>query len=404
MRLLDRILGRKNAAANVTALDRLIARLEGANSSSGVWVTEQSAMRVAAVFSCVRVIAETVGQMPLNMYRRRADGGRERAPGHPLQILLHDRPNGWQTAQEFREMLTEHALLRGVGYAYINWRSRESNIADELIPRHPDRVRVTQRPDNSLAYELRRQDGSTIPLLADEVFAVRYRTRDGVQPQVVIESGREAIGVAQATQEYAGRFYANDATPGVVLKHPAKLSGEAAGRLKESWNAAHGGSGNARRTALLEEGMTIERLSLSAEDSQFLETRQFQRSEIAGLFRVPPHLIGDLSRATFSNIEHQSMDFLAHCISPWLVRWEQSIARDLITAPATYFAKLSPEALLRGDIQSRYAAYATGRQWGWLSVNDIRALEDLNAVEDGDIRLQPLNMVSAGTPAPELTR
>lgn len=403
MRFFDRVFRRKSDA-NVTALDRLIARLDGAASASGVWVTEESAMRVAAVYSCVRVISETVGSLPLNVYRRRSDGGRERAATHPLQILLHDRPNSWQTAQEFREMLTEHALLRGAGYAYINWRSRESNIADELIPLPPDRVKVTQREDMSLSYEVRRANGSVIPLLADEVLAIRYRTRDGVEPVGVIESGRDAIGVAYATQEYAGRFYRNDATPGVVLKHPAKLSPEAAARLKDSWNEAYAGSGRARRTALLEEGMSIERLSLSADDSQFLETRQFQRSEIAGLFRVPPHLIGDLSRATFSNIEHQSLDFLAHCINPWLVRWEQSIARDLITAPATYFAKLSAEALLRGDIASRYAAYATGRQWGWLSVNDIRALEDLNAVPDGDVRLQPLNMVSAGAASPEPTR
>lgn len=400
MRLIDRLFGRKSGASNVAAIDRLIARLEGTQSASGVWVTTESAMRVAAVFAAVRVIAETIGSLPLHMYRRRADGGRERAEGHPLQALLHDRPNGWQTAQEFREMLTEHALLRGAGYAFINWRSRASNIVDELIPLHPDRVTVRQLPDNSLAYELRRKDGTTVALQADEVLSIRYRTRDGVEPMGVIESGRDAIGVAYATQEYAGRFYRNDATPGVVLKHPNKLSAEAASRLKETWNAAHGGSGNARRTALLEEGMSIERLSLSAEDSQFLETRQFQRSEIAGLFRVPPHMIGDLSRATFSNIEHQSLDFLAHCIGPWLVRWEQSITRDLISAPNTYFAKLSPEALLRGDIKSRYDAYAIGRQWGWLSVNDIRALEDMNAVPEGNVRLMPLNMVDAGNPPP----
>lgn len=398
MRLIDRFFRRKSAT---TSLDRLIARLDGTQSAAGVHVNEATAMRVAAVYSSVRVIAETIGSLPLNMHRRRADGGRERAAEHPLQILLHDRPNGWQTAQEFREMLTEHALLRGAGYAFINWRSRASNIVDELIPLHPDRVAVRQLPDNSLAYELRRADGTRVPLMQDEVFVLRYRTRDGVDPVGVIESGRDSIGVAYATQEYAGRFYRNDATPGVVLKHPTKLSAEAAQRLKETWNAANAGSGNARRTALLEEGMSIERLSLSAEDSQFLETRQFQRSEIAGLFRVPPHMIGDLSRATFSNIEHQSLEFLAHCIGPWLTRWEQSIARDLISAPATYFAKLSPEGLLRGDLKSRYDSYAIGRNWGWLSVNDIRALEDLNPISDGgNVYLEPMNMRPAGTQDP----
>ncbi len=396
MAWIDRILRRKSAGQ--TALDRLIMRLEGTSSASGVHVNERTAMRVAAVYACVRVIAETIGSMPLNMYRRRADGGRERAPEHPLQILLHDRPNSWQTAQEFREMLTEHALLRGAGFAYINWRSRASNIVDELIPLHPDRITIKQLPDMQLVYELRREQGDTITLLAEDVFTLRYRTSDGVQPQGVIEAGRDAIGVAYATQEYAGRFYRNDATPGVILKHPQKLSAEAAGRLKDTWNSAYAGSGNTRRTALLEEGMSIERLSLSNDDSQFLQTREFQRSEIAGLFRVPPHMIGDLSRATFSNIEHQSLDFLAHCIGPWMARWEQSITRDLITAPNIYFPKLSAEGLLRGDIKSRYDAYAIGRNWGWLSVNDIRALEDMNPIDEGDVYLQPLNMTAAGMP------
>jgi HK97 family phage portal protein len=384
-----------------SALDRLIYRLEGTQSAAGVTVNEITAMRVAAVYAAVRVIAETIGSLPLNMYRRRDDGGRERAATHPLQILLHDRPNGWQTAQEFREMMTEHALLRGAGYAFINWRSRDSNIVDELIPLHPDRVEVTQRPDMTLRYVVRRADGTELEILADEIFAVRYRTRDGVKPIGVIESGRDSIGVAYATQEYAARFYRNDATPGVVLKHPGKLSKEAAERLKDNWNNAYASAGNARRTALLEEGMAIERLSLSAEDSQFLETRQFQRSEIAGLFRVPPHMIGDLSRATFSNIEQQGLEFLSYCILPWITRWEQSIVRDLVTAPNIYFPKLSPEAILRTDLKSRYDAYAIGRNWGWLSVNDIRAIEDLNPIADGDVYLQPLNMTAAGIPPAE---
>ena len=380
------------------ALDRLIYRLDGTTSASGIHVNETTAMRVAAVYSCVRVISETIGSLPLNMYRRRDDGGRERAENHPLQILLHDRPNSWQTAQEFREMLTEHALLRGAGYAFVNWRSRESNIVDELIPLNPDRVRVEQLADMSLSYTVTTAAGTQIPVASEDIFAIRYRSRDGIQPVGIIESGKESIGVAAATQEYAGRFYRNDATPGVVLKHPGKLSKEAAERLKDNWNNVYSGVGNTRRTALLEEGMAIERLTLSADDSQFLETRQFQRSEIAGLFRVPPHMIGDLSRATFSNIEQQGLEFLSYCILPWITRWEQSIVRDLVTAPNIYFPKLSPEAILRTDLKSRYDAYAIGRNWGWLSVNDVRRIEDLNPISNGDVYLQPLNMTAAGDP------
>jgi HK97 family phage portal protein len=259
-------------------------------------------------------------------------------------------------------------------------------------------VSVEQREDMTLLYTVRRPDGSTIELAQDQVLHLRGLTSDAVLGRSVISDARDVIGPAFATQQYAGKFWANDATPGVVLKHPAKLSQDAATRLKDSWNSAFAGSGNARRTALLEEGMTIERLNMTAEDAQFLETRKLQRSEIAGLFRVPPHMIGDLERATFANIEHQGIAFVTHCIRPWLVRWEQAIQRDLITAEQVYFAEHAVEGLLRGDIKSRYDAYAVGRNWGWLSVNDIRRLENLNAIDSGDIYLQPLNMVEAGAP------
>ena len=193
MRLIDRLFRRKSAT---TSLDRLIARLDGTQSAAGVHVNEATAMRVAAVYSSVRVIAETIGSLPLNMHRRRADGGRERAAEHPLQILLHDRPNGWQTAQEFREMLTEHALLRGAGYAFINWRSRASNIVDELIPLHPDRVAVRQLPDNSLAYELRRADGTRVPLMQDEVFVqTRNINKAGVSVIMVEQNAKRCLQI-----------------------------------------------------------------------------------------------------------------------------------------------------------------------------------------------------------------
>lgn len=396
---LFRLFRRKSEDTPSGGLGRLVAAIRGAQSAAGVAVSEDVALRVGAVYACVRVIAETVGSLPLNMYRRLDDGGKDRAPAHPLQRLLHDRPNSWQTSIEFRELMTAHALLRGNAYAYINWRG--DSIVDELIPLHPDRVSVEQRADMALVYTLRRPDGSTLELSQDQVLHLRGLTSDGVLGRSVISDARDLIGPAFATQQYAGKFWANDATPGVVLKHPAKLSQDAAIRLKDSWNAAFAGSGNARRTALLEEGMSIERLTMTAEDAQFLETRKLQRSEIAGLFRVPPHMIGDLERATFSNIEHQGIAFVTHCIRPWLVRWEQAIQRDLITAEQTYFAEHAVEGLLRGDIKSRYDAYAVGRNWGWLSVNDIRRLENLNSIDAGDAYLQPLNMVEAGAnPAP----
>lgn len=385
---------RKSEDTPSGALGRLVAAIRGTQSAAGIAVNDDIAMRVAAVYACVRVIAETVGSLPLNMYQRRGDGGKERAPNHPLQLLLHDRPNGWQTSLEFREQLTAHCLLRGNAYAYINW-GLGDRVA-ELIPLHPDRVRVEQADDMSLVYIVSKPDGKESRFQQDDIFHLRGLSSDGVIGRSVLSDARDVVGAAFATQTYSGKFWANDATPSVVLSHPAKLSADAATRLKESWNAAFAGSSNARRTALLEEGMKIERLALTAEDSQFLETRKLQRSEIAGLFRVPPHMVGDLERATFSNIEHQAIEFVTHCIRPWLVRWEQAISRCLITATGTYFSEFNVDGLLRGDIQSRYQAYAIGRNWGWLSVNDIRGLENMNPVDSGDIYLQPLNMQEAG--------
>jgi HK97 family phage portal protein len=392
MGLLDRLFGRKGVVTSEALFD---AYLRGTASASGASVTTPTAMRVAAVYSCVRVIAETIASLPLHMYRR-LPNGKERAVDHPLYRLLHSDPNPWQTAFEFREMMQAHLCLRGNAYAVISWDG--DRIVRELLPIHPDRVQVTQRPDMSLVYEIATAQGAAVAFPQDEILHLRGLSTDGISGRSVLSDAREVIGVAAATQDYAARLFANDATPGVIIKHPNRLGADAAKNLKASWDAAFSGSSNARRTAVLEEGMSIDRLSMTADDSQFLETRKFTRSEIAGIFRVPPHLIGDLDRATFSNIEHMGIDFVTHCIRPWLVRWEQALTKALVVAPQAYFPEFNVDALLRGDIKSRYEAYAVGRNWGWLSANDIRSLENLNPVDDGDEYLQPLNMVRAGTP------
>ena len=390
----DRFFGRKS-----TTPDRIFAEIVRAGASaSGAAVTSETALRVAAVYACVRVISETVASLPLKVYKRLDTGGKDVATTHPLYELLHMRPNPWQTSFEFREMMQTHLCLRGNAYALINWRG--DRIVDELIPLHPDRVTVTQRPDLTLVYEVQNASGVRIPFPSEEILHLRAMSSDGIVGRSPLADLRESIGTAITTQDYAGRLFRNDATPGVVLSHPGKLGAEASKNLRESWDALFGGSSNARRTAVLEEGMKIERISMTAEDSQFLETRKFARSEIAGAFRVPPHLIGDLDRATFSNIEHMGIDFVTHCIRPWLVRWEQSLSRALVTAPQFYYPEFSVDALLRGDIKSRYEAYAVGRNWGWLSANDIRSLENMNPVEGGEVYLQPLNMNLAGQAAP----
>jgi HK97 family phage portal protein len=244
-------------------------------------------------------------------------------------------------------------------------------------------MEVLQLPDYRLRYSYRRPDGSLRIYTQDEIFHMRGLSSNGIVGLSPLSAAREVIGAAIATQAYGSRLFSNDARPGGILEHPGKIGEDAAVRLRQSWTAAHSGVGNSHKVAVLEEGMTFKALSMSAEDSQFLQTREFQVGEIARIFRIPPHMIGDLKRATFSNIEQQAIEFTTHTIRPWLVRWEQAIARDLIP-DGEVFAEHNVDALLRGDLSGRYAAYAVGIQNGWLSSNEIRSLENLNPIEGGD--------------------
>jgi HK97 family phage portal protein len=391
MSILDRLFSRKSTPDQI-----LRSALLGSSSVSGAYVSAESSMRIAAVHASVSVISKTVASLPLHVYERTSTG-KQRAVAHPLYELLHASPNAWQTSFEFRSMMQWNLCLRGNAFALIVWADRDRVL--ELIPLHPDRMTVGQLDDLTLTYEYLRPNGARVVFPAEEILHIRGLSSDGILGRSVISDARDVIGIAQATQEYAGRLFKNDATPGVVIQSPKPLGKEAAARLRDSWNDAFAGSGNARRTAVLEDGLTVEKLSMTADDAQFLETRKFTRSEIAGLFGVPAHLIGDLERSTFSNIEHQGIEFATHCIRPWVVNWEQAIARALLTAPRKYFAEFNLDALTRGDLKSRYDAYAIGRNWGWLSANDIRALENMNAIDGGDTYLQPLNMQRAGAPA-----
>lgn len=373
----------------------------GAATASGVNVTAETAMRVTAVLACVRVLSETLASLPLKVYRVLPDGGKEADRNHPLWALLHDQPNRWQTSFEFREMMVGHIALRGNAYAQIV--STGGRGVAELIPLHPDRVRPFWAPDGTRAYEYRPDVGGRKILLQGEVLHIPGLGFDGLQGLDPISYAREALGLAIATEAFGARFFANDARPGVYLQHPTLVSEAAAARLKKSWEARHQGSANAHRVAVLEEGMTVAEIGVDPDHAQFLETRRFQIAEIARMFRIPPHMIGDLEKATFSNIEQQSLEFVMHTIRPWAVRMEQPIRRDLLTdaEKRTHVVEFDVNGLLRGDIKSRYEAFATARNWGWLSVNDIRRLENLNPIDQGDIYLQPLNMVEAGAiPAP----
>lgn len=365
----------------------------GAETASGKAVTPDSALSVVAVFAAVRVLAESVASLPLGVFRRRDDGGKDRALDHSLYKILHDQPNHWQTSFEFREMLMGHVVLRGNGYAEII--STGGRAVAELIPLHPDRVMAFRAPDNSIAYRYQPLDGPSRIILQGEMLHVRDFVTDGLEGISRIRQHRETIGLAIVESEHAARLFSNSVRPGGMLVSKAGWgSPEKKAEIGKEWSAAHGGVANAGKTAIMEGDLEWTQISLTSEDAQFLESREFSVTEIARMMRVPPHMIGDLRRATFSNVQQQSLDFVINTLRPWLVRWEQAIKRDLIT-DQVMFAEFNVEGMLRGDFEKQMKGFATGRQWGFYSTNDIRAFLNLNPIEDGDNYLVPLNMVPA---------
>ena len=367
----------------------------GYQTASGLRVSPESAMRVATVYACVRVIAETIASLPLIIYRTLPDGGKERAETHPLYPLLHDKPNIWQTSYEFWELMTAHLELRGNAFARIV--PGASGAVDQLVPLHPDRVSVYRLPNGKLRYQVRYFYNAAVESYAqDEIFHLRGLSSDGLVGMSTIGVGAETIGVGLAAQEFAARFFENDATPSGVAIHPKGMTDAAHARIKSSWREAHSGI-NQHSMAILEEGMTYQNIGVSNKDSQLLEARQFSRGDIASLFRVPPHKIGDLTRATFSNIEQQSIEFATDCIRPRLVRMERRIGNDLM-APLElgdgneYFCEFLMDALMRGDQKSRYEAYSVGINCGFLTRNEARGMENFNPIDGLDLPLMPLNM------------
>ena len=386
------------ARKSIPAFERLSA-LWGGTSQAGVAVNAQTAMQSAAVYSCVQVLAQSIGMLPLCVYAIDDAGIRRRARHHRLWALLQDQPNSFQTAVEFFEMMSAHLCLRGNAYALIN-RNAKGQIL-ELIPLHPDQVSVQMQADYRLRYGCTLEGGQRMALATGDVFHVRGLTLNGWLGISPIAYAREAIGLAMATERFGATLFRNGAKMGGVLEHPGKISKEAADRLRSSFDEAHSGE-NAHRTAILEEGLKWSKVSMTADDSQFLETRKYQRSEIAAIFRVPPHMIGDLERATFSNIEQQSLEFVNFTLMPWLHRIEKAIRRDLLT-PAErtrMMARFNVANLLRGDAAARAAYYQSGIQQGWMTRNEARHAESdlgvmLNPLEGLDEPLLPLNMISS---------
>jgi len=349
------------------------------STSSGKTVNEKTAIQTTAVYACVRVLAEAVASLPLHTYRY-TKSGKEKALDHSLYYLLHSEPNPEMTSFVFRETLMGHLLLWGNAYAQIIRDGRGKVIA--LYPLMPDKMTV-DRTEKGEIYYLYNKDGKIYPLRNDEVLHIPGLGFDGLVGYSPIAMAKNAIGMAIATEEYGAKFFANGANPGGVLEHPGVVKDPA--RIRESWNAVYQGSGNAHRVAVLEEGMKFQSIGIPPEQAQFLETRKFQLNEIARIFRIPPHMVGDLEKSSFSNIEQQSLEFVMYTLDPWVIRWEQAIQRALFstTEKKEYFAKFNVNGLLRGDYQSRMQGYAVGRQNGWLSADDIRELEDMNKLPEG---------------------
>lgn len=370
------------------------------SSSAGKRVNERSAMQMTAVYSCVRILSEAIASLPLHVYKTSDEGSKEKAVGHPLYFLLHDEPNPEMTSFIFRETLMTHLLLYGNAYAQVIRNGKGEVIA--LYPLMPNRMNVDRDDKGQLYYEYMMTDtdaptmkGTTVKLSPYEVLHVPGLGFDGLLGYSPIAMAKNAIGLAIATEEYGSKFFANGANPSGVLEHPGVLKDPS--KIRDSWTQTFGGSGNANKVAVLEEGMKYTPISISPEQAQFLETRKFQINEIARIFRVPPHMLGDLERSTFSNIEEQSLEFVKYTLSPWISRIEASMQRTLLKPDEKkdMFIRFNVEGLLRGDYKSRMDGYAVARQNGWMSANDIRALESLDRIpeeEGGDLYLINGNM------------
>ena len=363
-------------------------------TTSGKAVNERTAMQTSAVYACVRILAESVAGLPLHVYERTANGSKSTKPSHPLYRLLHDEPNREMTSFVFRETLMSHLLLWGNAYAQIIRDGRGFPIA--LYPLLPDRMAVDRNESGELVYTYQSDKGQ-VKLRRENVLHIPGLGFDGLIGYSPIAMAKNAVGLALATEDYGAAFFANGANPGGVLEHPGVIKPEQADRLRESWQSQFGGA-NAHKVAVLEEGLKFHQMSIPPEQAQFLETRKFQINEIARIFRVPPHMVGDLEKSSFSNIEQQSLEFVKYTLDPWVVRWEQSLQQALIlpSEKATIFIKFNLDGLLRGDYQSRMQGYSTGIQNGFMSVNDVRSLEDMNllaAEEGGDLHFVNGNMV-----------
>ena len=370
----------------------------GLTTSSGENVTPDTALSVTSVWAAVNVLSNTMAAMPLNIYRRKGERNKQLAIDHPLYKILKEQPNQFQTAFEFWSLMYNHLLLRGNAYAYIVY---SGNRITELIPLNPDKIEVKRidvpdSPEDGLPlYIFNPKVGGSIPIPRFQLFHLRGFSVDGLIGLSPITMMRDAVGLAMTTERFGNKSFKNGAIPGGIITTAKKLNIEAIKRLKAGWSDEFSGSDNANKTQILQDGMEFKTMAMTSEDAQFLETRQHQVTEIARMFEIPPHMIQDLSRATFSNIEHQAIQFVTYSLLPRGRRVEQAVKMNLI-GDDNLFAEYNYNSLLRGDTVSRFNAYGSGINNGWLTRNEARGFENLNPIDGLDEPLIPLNMGVVG--------
>ena len=373
--------------------EKLERWVRGAESITGVTIDEDTVFNLSVVYACVNAIAQTVGSLPLILYKRVGEG-KERASNHYLYDILRNNPNPNILSSTFKESIIVNTLTWGNGYAEIEFDMMGRPLAFWPIPASRVKPRLIGR---ELVYDVT-LDNKIARLPAFRMFHLPGLSFNGIEGVTPIQKSREAFGMALASQEHAGRYFSNDATPPYAIKHPGKLGNDAFNRLKKEIEDMHRGLEKKHRMMLMEGGLTLEKIGMSAADSQLLEQRKFSVNDVCRMFRVPPHIIGDLDRATFSNIEMQSIEFLTLCIQPWNVKYEEATQRRVITEEdkKEYFSEFLVSSLLRGDIKTRYEAYGVGLDRGFLCVNDVRRFENMNEVKGGDAFYKALNMAPIG--------
>ncbi|CAM3307517.1 phage portal protein [Halomonas lysinitropha] len=381
-----------------------VSSVAGRQSSAGTMVNTETALAVGALRACVTLLAESVAQLPCELYRRDDNGGRARAVDHPLYDLIHSQPNRKDTSFEYYEQGMGALTLEGNEFSLID--RDGAGYPRELIPVHPKKVRVLKGPDGMPYYQLLEHADEIVPMRM--MHHVKAFSIDGFVGLSPIATNADAIGLALATEQHAAAVFQRGTTMSGVIQRPqaaTPIQDQAkVDRLLEKFAERHSGLRNMFSVALLQEGMEYKQLAMDNEKAQLLESRNFGVIEVCRLYKVPPHMIQQLDKATFNNIEHQGLQYVIYTLLPWIKRKEAAMMRDLLLPEErkNLYIEFNVGGLLRGDQKSRYEAYALGRQWGWLSVNDIRRLENMPPIAGGEKYLTPMNMTDSQRPGESL--